>query len=137
MPEVGRPPGLGIGHDRTDILLQRLVVDALERSGIVEVLAEGVRHVGVLPKDVELEGIGPPGTLSEHVVARPSVVARVLTSRGSWCHHLFRLFVSYCSETLGARVLTAGVHLARNGALGLGHVVGIANAGIESDRLVL
>lgn len=60
MAEIRRPPGLGVGHDGADVLLQRLVIDALEGSGIVKVLAEGIRNVGVLPENVDLEGIRPP-----------------------------------------------------------------------------
>src|SRR3546814_12994700 len=40
---VGGPPGLAVGHQRGEVILQRLIVERLERLRIVEVVAERVR----------------------------------------------------------------------------------------------
>lgn len=50
-------------HQLMQILLQALVIKALESLGIVEILAEGVTGGIVLAKDVEPELIGPPITV--------------------------------------------------------------------------
>ncbi len=39
MAVVRRPPGLAVGHQRGEVGLERLVVERVERLGIVEVLA--------------------------------------------------------------------------------------------------
>src|SRR3546814_14086799 len=48
MTIVGGPPRLAVGHQRGQVILQRLIVERLERLGIVEIVAERVRGaVGV------------------------------------------------------------------------------------------
>src|SRR3546814_3599380 len=48
MPIVGRPPRLAVGHQRGEVVLQRLIVERLERRGIIEIVAERIRGaVGV------------------------------------------------------------------------------------------
>src|SRR3546814_7167540 len=42
MSVVGRPPRLAVGHQRGQIILQRLIVERPERRGIVEILAHRV-----------------------------------------------------------------------------------------------
>ena len=51
MPVVGRPPGLAVGHQRLEVVLQRLIVELLERLGIVEVVAHRVGRDAALMKD--------------------------------------------------------------------------------------
>ena len=58
--EVRRPPVLGIGHQSSQVLLQSLVVQALESSGVVEILVQRVGGRCVLAEDVELQLIWPP-----------------------------------------------------------------------------
>src|SRR3546814_15759478 len=45
MPIVGRPPGLAVGHQRLEVVLQRLIVELLERLGIIEILAQARKSV--------------------------------------------------------------------------------------------
>ena len=69
--EISRPEVLGVGHQVIQILLEGIVVKALEGRGIVEVLAHGVGSLGVLAQNVQLEAIGPPvtvaGTTTGHI----------------------------------------------------------------------
>ena len=67
MPIVGRPPRLAVGHQRGEVALERLVIELLERLGIIEVLAHRVGRDAALMKDVERQGFRPPVA-----VVRPS-----------------------------------------------------------------
>ena len=60
MAEIRRPPVLGVGHQRSEVFLQCLVVELLEFLGIVEVCTERVLSGVVLAQDVGPELIGPP-----------------------------------------------------------------------------
>ena len=58
--EVRRPPGLRIGHELREVFLQRLVVEALEFPGVVEVLAHRIGLRGMLVQEIELQLVRPP-----------------------------------------------------------------------------
>src|SRR3546814_17623250 len=59
MTIVGGPPRLAVGHQRGQVILQRLIVERLERLGIVEIVAERVRGaVGV--EYLGRQHLGPP-----------------------------------------------------------------------------
>ncbi len=59
MAVIGRPPGLAVGHQRGQVGLERLVVDRVERLGVVEVLTQRVgRPVGV--EDLGRQHFRPP-----------------------------------------------------------------------------
>ena len=60
MAEICWPPLLGVGHDLVQILLDSIVVKALERLAVVETLVERVGDGGMLAEDVDLELVGPP-----------------------------------------------------------------------------
>ena len=57
---VGRPPVLAVGHQRLEVLLERLDVELLEFFAIVEVGAQRVGLGVVLVQDVEVQRLGPP-----------------------------------------------------------------------------
>ena len=50
-------------HQRLEVLLETLIVEALEGLGVVELAVERVAGRVVLAKDVEPELIGPPVTV--------------------------------------------------------------------------
>ena len=58
--EIGRPPVLRIGHQVAQVLLQRVVVDLLERLGVVEAGVERVGARRVLVQQVQAQLVGPP-----------------------------------------------------------------------------
>ncbi len=58
--EVGRPPVLGVGHQRGEVFFQRCQVQALERLGVVEAGAQGVGLGGMLLQQVQPQLPGPP-----------------------------------------------------------------------------
>ncbi|EFF49395.1 type II secretion system protein C [Xanthomonas citri pv. aurantifolii str. ICPB 10535] len=60
MAEVGRPPVLRIGHQRVQVLLERLQVQALERVGIVERRAQRVGFARMLAEQIHAQLLGPP-----------------------------------------------------------------------------
>ena len=64
-------------HQGLDVLLESLIVEALERLGVVELA--GVRVAGgvVLAEDVEPQLIGPPVTVLKAVVSAHGVLVRV------------------------------------------------------------
>ena len=91
MPVVRRPPRLAVGHQRRQVALQSLVVELVERLGIVEVVAHRVGRHAALVEDVERERDsghqsrfcrpssertrgrrGPPGSPSIRRSSRPS-----------------------------------------------------------------
>jgi len=69
MAEVCRPPVLRVGHQVGQVLLQLVVVQALELLSIAEVLAVRVGDIGVLAQDVETEVIRPPRGMSAMLIA--------------------------------------------------------------------
>src|SRR5690349_8076813 len=58
--KVCRPPILRVGHESSQVLLQLLVVELPEGFGIVEILAQRVRHVRLLLEQFGAKAIGPP-----------------------------------------------------------------------------
>ncbi|MNC16139.1 hypothetical protein D3C75_639870 [compost metagenome] len=58
--EVRRPPILGIGHQRSQVVFQRLEVQALEGFGVVEVASQRVRLGRVLTQDLQVQLVRPP-----------------------------------------------------------------------------
>ncbi|CRK39328.1 hypothetical protein BN1708_001577 [Verticillium longisporum] len=62
--KVGGPPVLRVGHEVLEVLLDGIVVEAVEGSSVVKVVAEGVRDICVLTENVELQSIGPPVTVA-------------------------------------------------------------------------
>ena len=58
--EVGRPPVLRGGQHLRDVPLHGREVEGLERLGVVELLAQGVGHGGVLGQDLQVELVRPP-----------------------------------------------------------------------------
>ena len=58
--EVGRPPVLGVRQHRRDVPLHGGEVEGLELLGVVELLAHGVGHGGVLGEDLQVEPVRPP-----------------------------------------------------------------------------
>src|SRR5690606_2951986 len=58
--EAGRHAGRGGGQGLGDVTLDGGEVEALDLLGVVEVLAHGVGHVGVLGKDLQVEPVRPP-----------------------------------------------------------------------------
>ena len=91
--EVGRPPVLRVGHQLDQVLLQRLVVEALEFLRVVEVLAHRVGLRGMLVQQIQPQLVRPPvavrradaGDVVERALARALVVSlRVHVSLRSW-----------------------------------------------------
>ena len=58
--EVGRPPGLRIGHQLDQVFLEGLVVEALELFGIVEAAAHRVGLRGMLVQQIQPQLVRPP-----------------------------------------------------------------------------
>ena len=59
MAVIGRPPRLAVGHQGGKVLLERSVVEALERRGVIEILAVRIGSaVGI--EDFGRQHLGPP-----------------------------------------------------------------------------
>ncbi len=58
--EVRRPPGLRVGHERREILLEGREVEALELLRVVEVLAHRIGLRGVLVQQIQPQLVRPP-----------------------------------------------------------------------------
>jgi len=70
VPEVRRPPLLGIRHQRVQVVLHRLQVELLELLRIIEVLAHGVGQLGILVKHLQVELVRPPVAIGAPTRAR-------------------------------------------------------------------
>ena len=57
---VGRPPGLRLRHERVDVRRERVEVEAVELSRVVEVAAHRVGLRVVLAEDPQVQAVGPP-----------------------------------------------------------------------------
>ena len=62
--EVRRPPVLRGRQHLRDVLLDRGEVEAVERRGVVEVLAERVGHGRVLGEDLQVQPVRPPASVA-------------------------------------------------------------------------
>lgn len=60
MAEVRRPPGLRVGHQLDQVLLQRLVVEALEFLRVVEGPVRRVGLRGMLVQQLQPQLLRPP-----------------------------------------------------------------------------
>ena len=58
--EVGRPPVLRAAEDVDDVALERVDVEARERGGVVELLAQRVGRRRVLVQHPQVDLVGPP-----------------------------------------------------------------------------
>ena len=94
--EVRRPPVLRVGHQLDQVLLQRLVVEALEFLRVVEALAHRVGLRGMLVQQLQPQLVRPPvavrpadaGDVVERALARALVdfcVHVSLQSALGWC----------------------------------------------------
>jgi hypothetical protein len=57
---VRRPPLLGVGQQRFEILLYGRKVELLEFLGVVEILTQGIGLYGVLVQDMQVQLVRPP-----------------------------------------------------------------------------
>ncbi len=64
--EVGRPPVLGVRHQRMEILDYGLEIEALELFSVVELLAHRIREGGVLVENLQVQLIRPPIAIRPH-----------------------------------------------------------------------
>ncbi len=60
MAIIRRPPGLAVGHQRRQVGFDRIIVERLERFGIIEIIAQRITRQAVLLEDFERKLIGPP-----------------------------------------------------------------------------
>ena len=60
MTIVGRPPVLRISHQMGEVLLESIVIKAVEGSSIVELCIERIRLCLVLTEHIELDSVRPP-----------------------------------------------------------------------------
>jgi hypothetical protein len=60
MPVIRRPPRLAVGHQRRQVVLERLVIECVERFGVIEIVAHRVGRQAALVEDVERQRFGPP-----------------------------------------------------------------------------
>ena len=98
---VGRPPVLRRGHHVEDVLLDRIEVEALERLGVVERLAQRIGQGGVLVQDVELQLARPPVPVRR--AAAGGVSARPVHDRTSaFVHDVLLRMVSGSSSPSAA-----------------------------------
>jgi hypothetical protein len=61
--EVGRPPGLRVGHGGLQVRHDGVQVQAFEFLGVVEFLAHRIGQVGVAMQHLDVQGFRPPVTV--------------------------------------------------------------------------
>src|SRR5680860_1038464 len=95
--EVGGPPLLRRGQHLGDVLLHGREVEGLERLGVVERVAEGIRHGGVLGEDLQVQPVRPPapvattlGRVRRAVLSDRALLRAVLVHLSNNCIGLFR-----------------------------------------------
>lgn len=66
--EVRGPELLRVCHERIEILLETPVVESLEGSSIVKILALGVGGFSVLAEDIQLQGVWPPVSVARDML---------------------------------------------------------------------
>ncbi len=89
---VGRPPGLAVGHQGLEVVLERVDVELLQLFAVVETGAHRVGLAVVLMKDVEVEGLGPPVHPGHAGRGQAAVHDRALAGRTRLvviCSHVF------------------------------------------------
>jgi hypothetical protein len=64
--KISGPKLLRVGHKGVKILLEAPVIEGLESSGIIKVLALRVGGIGMLAEDTQLQGIGPPVSVAAY-----------------------------------------------------------------------
>ena len=95
---VGRPPVLGVRHQREEVLLHGLEVEFLELLRVVELLPHGIGWGRVLVEDPEVQLIGPPVPVRRAPglrVNRSPVIDRALAfvSDSVFVHESFRFWL--------------------------------------------
>jgi hypothetical protein len=60
MPVICRPPGLAVGHQGGEVGLERLVVERVERGGVIELVAHRVGREAALIENVQRKRLRPP-----------------------------------------------------------------------------
>jgi hypothetical protein len=60
MAVIGRPPGLAVGHQSLEVVLERAVVERVEGLGIIEVGAHRIGRKAALVEDLERKLLRPP-----------------------------------------------------------------------------
>ena len=91
MPVIRRPPGLRHGHQRKNVILQRLKVELLERLSIAEARIHRVGFGGLLAQDAQVQLIGPPIIIGARAEARRGGLAM---HHRAFAHALVRVHVS-------------------------------------------
>ena len=82
--EVGRPPGLRIGHQAHQVGRQRLVVQRLEGFRIVEIAAERIGLVGVLVEQIHAQLVWPPVAIRRAAAGGVVIGAFRCVGRAHW-----------------------------------------------------
>ncbi len=77
------PPGLAVGHQRREVVLERLIVELGESLGIVEILAPRIGGDTALVKDIDRERLRPPVAVG---------AAEQRSHRGRFCHRTAHRF---------------------------------------------
>src|ERR1700733_8018131 len=105
MAEVGGPPLLRVGHERGEVLLQRVEIEGFELLGVIEVFVHRISARGIAVQDLQVQLIRPPPLVGLALGVR-SVGERAL---GGDIRHYFSPFntasVLYARTFLDARWL--------------------------------
>ena len=91
MAVIRRPPGLRHGHQRKNVILQRLQVELLERLSIAEARIHRVGFGGLLAQDAQIQLIGPPIIIGPGAEPRRGWLAM---HHRAFAHALVRVHVS-------------------------------------------
>ena len=97
MTIIGWPPRLAVCHQRGKVVFQRLIIELLERLGIVKFLAHRVGRHAMLMKHVDGQSVRPPVLiLSSEQRTHLDFTARTHWATITWiciCHSNFSYFV--------------------------------------------
>ena len=89
---VGGPPGLAVGHQRLEVVLQCLHIEFFDFFTVVKAGAQRVGLGVVLVQDVQVEGVGPPVLAGRAGRRGPTVHDRALApSSCAFVVHCFLL----------------------------------------------
>ena len=109
---VGGPPILRVRHQRKEILLERRIVELLERRGVVEPLAHGIGECRVLVQNPEVQLVRPP------VLVRLRGSGGLCTTReralrvvGHGCYPFLRLRLTSTGNVVSHANSTCGLHM--------------------------